>query len=244
MTLSRVGLTIALLSLMTRGGAYGESIYIDFGDHRGSASQLVDGSAATWNVVPTIKPFAVLSLNDASGASTGIQISAMTGFDTVYDDTLDGGAWNVAGIPWSTGAATADSFACSGSGSVVFSNLAAPYYRIELIASRADAAANRVATYLMNDEYADFGGPTGSQSFSASIHGWGNKSWMIWDLVEPDENQQITLSLVPDSENWSYVNAMTLQAVPEPTALLLLLVGLAVATASRRRPLVRRGHCG
>lgn len=239
-----------LVILLVLGPAIGSarvdaaSIYVDFGDYQGSATDLVDNTMVTWNVVPTVNPlFAALGLKDADGVDTGIQISAMTGFDTGYDDTLPGGAWNVAGIPWSVGEATNDNFACSGSGNIVFSNLSAPYYQIELISSRADSASTRVADYLANGAYADSGGPTGSQSFSASIDGWGNKSVMFWELVQPDQDHKITLHLSPNSGNWSYVNAMRLQAVPEPSAGMLF-IGMAMAVTSWRRRVVRHDSHG
>lgn len=199
---------------MRATGVDASPIYVDFGDYRGAAAGLVDGTPVTWNVVPTINPFVPLALRNSSGCNTGIEISQMTGFDTGYDDTLNGGAWNVPGIPWSVGDATADNFATSGTGTVVFSNLSAPYYRVELISSRADSGTNRVANYLVNDTYADSGGPTGSQNFSASIHGWGNKSFMTWESVQPDANGQLTLNVVR-TDGWGYVNAWKLQVADE-----------------------------
>ncbi len=213
-------------------------IYVDFGDSQGSANDLVDGTLVTWNVVPTINPFVPLDLDDLNGHDTGIQISAMTGFDTNYDDTLAGGQWNVPGIPWSVGEATHDDFASSTGATVVFSNLLSDLYRLKLISSRGDSAGTRNADYLVNGAYADSGGATGSNPFSASIDGWVNKSIMTWQWIAPDVSGQITLQTVPLSGNWSYVNAVELSAVPEPSSLMLLLLGgllAGMATWRKRR---------
>jgi len=237
LALTVVSLAVSLTSLPRVIQA--APIYIDFGDRRGSASQLVDGTPVTWNVVPTVNPFAPLNLADSDGGNTGIQLSAMTGFDTSYDDGLTGGEWNMSRIPWSVGEATHDNFAANSSAVVTFSNLESKPYRVELISSR-DSGTSRNTVYRANGDLADLGGVNGSNPFNANTDGWLNRSIMVWQQVMPDLGSEIHIDLAPQSGQWGYVNAIRLQDVPEPSTLLLFSLGGLIAVIVARRRITAR----
>ena len=188
--------------------ALGVAIYVDFGQEQGAASGLVDGSAATWNVVTSLSE-QDLFLYDASGQQSGINLTVTQAFS----NTQIGGNWNVASIPWSVGAATNDNFH-TGSGpsnpaEVTLSNLdPTKQYRVSLIASRA-SAGSRDCTFTVNGQVANVGGASGSDPFDSYTDGYVNKQLMTWSSLAPNAQNELTMLMTPTgSGDYGYLSAM------------------------------------
>ncbi len=133
-----------LLVAMVPGLSAGAMIYVDFNGSQ-TATGLIGGTPATWNVVTNYGVHEFGTLKDSDDHDTKITLAITKAFDS---DGNAGGVWNDQAIPWGVDAATNDVFTSGVSGAantaeVVLSHLtSAPLYNVSVIASRLTSGNN------------------------------------------------------------------------------------------------------
>ena len=168
-------------------------------------------------------------IDHATGASTGVTVTG-TGFNTDYVGSISTlPAW------WDGGIQAQDRiyFYDSGSqtGSVTLGGLlSSQAYKLELF-SAGDYVERAIAAN------SSFGINSRTGLLDSAWHGVddGNAGWLVWDNLMPTAGGIVNITFDSLSANYVPVNALRLTAVPEPSVLSLLALGLAFSLRQRRK---------
>ncbi len=240
-TLMRLAVPALGLALTT-SAASGAMVYIDFGSSRGTADNF------TGIAMNTSSSTTETNIIDSNGVPTNIDltVSAVSGQGD-NGPRLESGGHNVGvlsgdALAYGFDIAAQDSLFGRTSGGTVRPTITVTLSDLDpqLIYNFVGFAARNAINPPVDDRSGNYSF-VGANSGSADLNASNNESDVfIVNGIVPDANNQIILTISPSASNNNssglfYINALRIEAVPEPGSLTLLGLGGLACFGRRRR---------